>query len=71
MREAVRSRTGCGSLSEGAWGGPGLAQPMVVKVAARAAQPRSREEARRSLRQNKSMELSLAFRRTEPGILVR
>jgi hypothetical protein len=36
MRLAARSRTGWGRWSEGAWGGPGLAQPMRVKAALRA-----------------------------------
>ncbi len=35
-RWAMRSRTGCGSWREGAWGGPGLAQPARVSAALRA-----------------------------------
>gem|GEM_PF-6905521 len=68
MRVTLRSRTGWGRLRVGARGGPGLAQPNIVKIAAKAAYRRSREAVRPSLRWDKSMAMSLAFFvRIQPG----
>ncbi len=56
VRLAERSETGCGRLSEGALGGPGLAHPRAKSVEAAA-----RMEARlRLLGQNRFMLLSVA-----------